>query len=226
VEYPEGDGKVPVVLLMQQAPGLDEWQRATVDQLALQGFLTVAPDLYSGLGPDGGNFDSFEGTDAAMRAAARINRDDMTRMYKAAYAWGMAQPRASGKSATFGFCAGGGFAFEFAGLLPDLNAAVSFYGGAPNDAVMANIKAPVLAFYGENDERVTATAEPAAHKMRALGKSFEFHVYPRATHAFITFQDMGGNGAATADSWPKAIAFLKKYMMGAPSRSFGRRIQG
>jgi dienelactone hydrolase len=99
-----------------------------------------------------------------------------------------------------------------AGVLPDLNAAVSFYGGAPSDAVMEKIKAPVLAFYGENDERVTATAEPAAQKMKALGKSFEYYVYPRATHAFITFQDMGGNGAATADSWPRAIAFLNRNL--------------
>jgi len=212
VEYPMGTAKAPFVLFMQQAPGLDNSQRAIVDQLALQGYFTVAPDLYSGLGPNGGNFDSFEGIDAAMRASARLSHDDRMRYYKAAYAWGMAQSRASGKTATFGFCAGGGFAFEFAGDVPEINAAVSFYGGTPSEAVMAKIKAPVLAFYGENDERVTAGAQPAADKMKELGKSFEFHVYPRATHAFITFQDMGGNGAATADSWPRAIAFLNEHL--------------
>jgi len=212
VEYPAGDAKAPFVLVMQQAPGLDAWQRATADQLALQGFFAVAPDLYSGLGPNGGNYDSFEDVDAAMRAAARLTHEEQLRRYKAAYAWGMAQPRASGKSATLGFCAGGGLSFEFAGVVPEINAAVVFYGGAPSEAIMAAIKAPVIGFYGENDERVTATALPAAEKMKALGKSFEYHIYPRATHAFVMFQDMGGNGAAVADSWPRAIAFLKQNL--------------
>lgn len=213
VEYPKGDAKAPFVLVMQQAPGLDEWQRAIADQLALEGFFVVAPDLYSGLGPNGGNYDSFEGVDAAMRSMARLTPDEMLRRYKAAYAWGMAQPRANGKSATIGFCMGGGQSFAFAGEVPGLNAAVVFYGGAPDEALMAKIKAPVIGFYGENDERVTATAAPAAEKMKALGKSFEYHVYPRATHAFLMFQDMGGNGPATADSWPRATAFLKQHLM-------------
>jgi carboxymethylenebutenolidase len=212
VEYPQGAGKVPFVLVMQQAPGLDEWQRAIADQLALQGFFAVAPDLYSGLGPNGGNYDSFEGVDAAMRSMARLTHDEMVRRYKAAYAWGMAQPRANGKSASLGFCAGGGMSFEFAGLVPEINAAVVFYGGAPTDEIMAKIKAPVVSFSGDNDERVTASMVAAAPRMKELGKSFEYHVYQRATHAFIMFQDMGGNAAATADSWPRAIAFLNQYL--------------
>jgi carboxymethylenebutenolidase len=212
VEHPAGDGKAPVVLVMQQAPGLDAWQRSMADQLAFEGFFAVAPDLYSGLGPNGGNFDSFEDADAAMRAAARLTHPEQLRRYKAAYAWAMAQPRANGKSATFGFCAGGSMSFEFAGEVPEINAAVVFYGGAPSEAIMAKIKAPVLAFYGENDERVTATAQPAADKMKALAKSFEYHIYPRATHGFIMFPDMGGNPAAVADSWPRAIAFLNQNL--------------
>src|SRR5205823_4672686 len=100
VEYPDGNAKAPFVLVMQQAPGLDEWQRGIADQLALQGFIAVAPDLYSGLGPNGGNYDSFEGVDAAMRAMAKLTSDETLRRYKAAYAWGMSLPRASGKSAT------------------------------------------------------------------------------------------------------------------------------
>jgi carboxymethylenebutenolidase len=212
VEYPDGDGKAPLVLLMQQAPGLDDWHRSIGDQLALEGFIAVTPDLYSGMGPNGGNYDSFEGVDAAMRSLARLSNEEMLRRYKAAYAWGMALPRASGKSATMGFCLGGGTSFEFAGVVPEINAAVVFYGGAPTEAVMAKIKAPVIGFYGENDERVTSTAAPAAVKMKALGKSFEYHIYPQATHAFIMFQDMGHNAEATADSWPRAIAFLKRNL--------------
>src|SRR5208282_5622037 len=93
VEYPTGTGKAPVVIVMQHGPGLDDWQRALADQLALQGFIAVAADLYSGLGPNGGNYDSFEGTDAAMRAAARLSPEEAIRRYKAAYEYGRKLPR-------------------------------------------------------------------------------------------------------------------------------------
>jgi len=66
----------------------------------------------------------------------------------------MKLPRANGKSATIGFCAGGGYSFRFAGEVPEVNAAVVFYGASPNSETMGRIKAPVLAFYGEDDARV------------------------------------------------------------------------
>jgi carboxymethylenebutenolidase len=211
VEYPDGEAKAPIVIVMQHGPGMDDWQRALADQLALQGFIAIAPDLHSGFGPNGGNYDSFVGTDEVMRAGARITPEEGMRRYKAAYEWGMKLPRANGKSATIGFCAGGGYSFRFAGEVPQVNAAVVFYGASPNSETMARIKAPVLAFYGEDDARVTAAAEPTAAAMKMLGKSFEFHVYPHATHGFLEFQDLAGNPAATTDSWGKTIAFLKQH---------------
>jgi carboxymethylenebutenolidase len=93
-----------------------------------------------------------------------------------------------------------------------LNGAVVFYGGPPEDAVMARINAPVIGFYGENDVRVTAAVEPTATKMKTLGKSYEPHIYPKTTHSFVLFQEVGGNPAAVKDAWPRAIAFLKKQM--------------
>ena len=107
VEYPDGEAKAPIVIVMQHGPGLDDWQRALADQLALQGFIAIAPDLHSGLGPNGGNYDSFLGTDEVMRAGAGITQEEGIRRYKAAYEWGKKLSRANGKSATVGFCAGG-----------------------------------------------------------------------------------------------------------------------
>jgi carboxymethylenebutenolidase len=211
VVYPAGNGRAPVVLVMQHGLGLDEWMRALADQLAQQGFIAVAPDLYSGFGPNGGNWESFLGTDEVMRAGGRLTQDEGMRRYKAAYDWAMKLPRASGKSATIGFCAGGGYSFRFAGEVPEVNAAVSFYGGSPNEAIMTRIKAPVLAFYGEDDARVTAAAAPTAANMQRLGKSFEYHIYPHATHAFLDYQSLGGNPAATADSWARTTAFLDAH---------------
>jgi carboxymethylenebutenolidase len=212
IEYPEGDGKAPVVIVMQHGPGMDDWQRALADQLALQGFIAVAADLYSGLGPSGGNWDSFEGIDAALRASGKLTPDDAIRRYKAAYNFGIKLPRASGKVATVGFCAGGTYSFRFAGEVPEINAAVVFYGTQPSDDIMAKIKAPVLGFYGEDDARVTSTVEPTVSAMKQQGKSYEPHIYPRATHGFLEFQDLAGNPAATADSWARTIAFLNQRL--------------
>jgi carboxymethylenebutenolidase len=211
VEYPEGTGKAPIVIVMQHGPGMDDWQRALADQLAQQGFIAIAPDLHSGLGPNGGNFDSFQGTDEVMRATARLTGDDMLNRYLAAYHWGMKLPRASGKVASIGFCMGGGNNFRFAEEVPELAAAVVFYGTPGDPQKLAKIKAPVLAFYGDDDARVTSTMEPTANLMKSNGRSFEAHSYPHATHGFVSYQDLAGNPAATADSWLKTIAFLKEH---------------
>ena len=76
----------------------------------------------------------------------------------------------------------------------------------------AKIKAPVLGFYGEDDARVTSTVEPTVSAMKQHGKSYEPHIYPRATHGFLEFQDLSGNPAATADSWARTIAFLNQHL--------------
>jgi carboxymethylenebutenolidase len=212
VEYPTGTGKAPVVIVMQHGPGMDDWQRALADQLALQGFIAVAADLYSGLGPNGGNWDSFEGIDAALRAAGKLTPEEAIRRYKAAYDYGMKLPRSSGKVASLGFCAGGTYSFRFAGEVPEINAAVVFYGTQPSADIMAKIKAPILGFYGEDDARVTSTVEPTVSAMKQLGKSYEPHIYPHATHGFLEFQDLAGNPAATADSWARTIAFLNQHL--------------
>jgi len=212
IEYPQGDGKAPVIIVMQHGPGMDDWQRALADQLALQGFIAVAADLYSGLGPNGGNYDSFEGSDAAMRASAKLTPDEAIRRYKTAYDYGIKLPRASGKVGTLGFCIGGTYSFRFAGEVPEINAAVVFYGTQPSEEVMAKIKAPVLGFYGQDDARVTSTVEPTISAMKRLGKSYEPHIYPHGTHGFLEYQDLAGNPEATSDSWARTIAFLNQRL--------------
>src|SRR5262249_46677284 len=115
VEYPEGNGKTGVVIVMQHGTGLDDWMRSVADQIAHEGYIAVAPDIWSGTGPNGGGRDSFQFDDDAMKAAARINPAETQRRYKAAWEWAMKLSRANGKSGTIGFCAGGGNSFQFAG---------------------------------------------------------------------------------------------------------------
>ena len=154
----------------------------------------------------------FEFVDDAMKAGAKITADEAQRRYKIARDWALKLPRANGKTGSIGFCAGGGNSFRFAGEVPELNAAVVFYGTPPDPAVMAKIKAPVMGFYGENDARVTASVAPTITAMEKLGKVYEPHIYPKTTHSFVYFQDMAGNPAAVNDAWPRAIAFFKKNL--------------
>jgi carboxymethylenebutenolidase len=212
VEYPAGEAKAGVVIVMQFGTGMDEWVRAVADQLALEGFIAVAPDLWSGTAPNGGGRDSFEFVDDAMKAGAKISADEAQRRYKVAREWALKLPRASGKTGSIGFCAGGGNSFRFAGEVPELNAAVVYYGTPPTPEVMAQIKAPVLGFYGENDARVTSTVAPTITAMEKLGKVYESHIYPKTTHSFLYFQDMAGNPAAVNDAWPRTVAFLKRNL--------------
>jgi carboxymethylenebutenolidase len=212
VEYPARTNKTGVVIVMQHGVGLDDWMRSVADQIAADGFIAVAPDAWSGTGPNGGNRDSFQFDDDAMRAAARITPDETQRRYKAAREWALKLPRANGKTGSIGFCAGGGNSFRFAGEVPELNAAVVFYGTPPTEELVKKINAPVLAFYGENDARVTATAEPTVEVMKRFGKSFEPHVYPKVTHSFVYFQDLSVNRDAVADAWPRVVAFYDKYL--------------
>jgi len=88
---------------------------------------------------------------------------------------------------------------------------VVFYGLPPDAAAMSKIEASVLAFYGEVDPEVTSTVEPTAAAMKRLGKSYEAHVEPGASHAFMMYQVEGENGAAIVDAWPRAIAFLNDH---------------
>jgi carboxymethylenebutenolidase len=212
VEYPEGNGKTGVVIVMQHGTGLDDWMRSVADQIAHEGYIAVAPDIWSGTGANGGGRDSFQFDDDAMKAAARIAPPETLRRYKAAWEWAMKLPRANGKSGTIGFCAGGGNSFLFAGEVPELSAAVVFYGTPPAEEIMARIKAPVLGFYGENDARVTSTVEPTIAAMKRLGKFFEPHIYPKTTHSFVLFQDIAANQEALKDAWPRAMAFFKQNL--------------
>ncbi|MFN8178390.1 MAG: dienelactone hydrolase family protein [bacterium] len=213
VAYPERADKAPVVLVIHEIFGCTEWARGVGDRLAAEGFLAVVPDLISGLGSNGGGTDSFKAKEEVLRAVRDLPAEDVTARLDAVSKWARSQPSASGKVATIGFCWGGTQSFRYATSRPELAAAVVYY-GTPPDSGMAAIHAPVIGFYGGDDARVTATVDSTAIKMKALGKSYESHVYPGAGHGFLRAQD-GRNGAnmnATMQAWPATIAFLRKML--------------
>jgi carboxymethylenebutenolidase len=212
IEYPAGTDQAAVVLVMSHEAGLDDWMRAVADQLSLQGFIAVAPDILSGRGPNGGNYDSFQFAAAVIQATARLPQDEAIRRYKAAFDYALKLPRARAKIASLGVGMGGADSFRFAAEVPNLDAAVVFYGIAPNEAVLTKIKAPVAGFYGEDDPRVMQTVTAADATMKRLGKTFELHVYPGATQAFLRSTAEGQNGAADGMAWPAAVQFLRQHL--------------
>ena len=223
---PLGNDKAGVVVVIQPGPGMDlgenpkkgegaNWMRAAADQIALQGYIAIMPDLTSGLGPNGGNFDSFVFSDDVGKAVQARPAAERMEFVRAARDYALKLPRANGKSGAIGFCLGGTIAWEAAAMIPGLNAAVSFYGAPPDLTTMAKIQAPVIAFDGDQDPGLASRVAAAAPDMQRLGKVFEFKIYPGATHAFLYQQQLAQNAAATLDSWPKAMAFYKRYLGGA-----------
>jgi carboxymethylenebutenolidase len=213
VVYPTGTGPAPIIVNVHGSGyGFGDWVRAVGDQLAQEGFISLTPDLLSGLGPKGGNSDAFEFPDDVTRSMGRLGSQGALERVKAVRNYGMKLPRANGKSSVIGYCSGGGQAFLMAAE-PGVNAGVVYYGGAPSAEVMSKVTAPVIGFYGEDDARLTASVEPTAAAMKKLGKVYEPHIYRDTTHGFLTFQDLGDNFQSTADSWGKAIAFLKRHAM-------------
>jgi len=216
IVYPERKDKAPVVIVIHEIFGETDWIRSVADQLAADGFIAIAPDLLSGHGKDGGGTDSYAGRDDVVKAIRSLKGPEVTADLNAVREYGLKLPAASGKSASIGFCWGGGQSFAYAANQPDLNAAVVYYGTPPAADEMAKIKAPVLGLYGGKDARVTSTVEPATAEMKKLGKSYTSHVFDGAGHGFLRAQDLqdGANLNAAQTAWPETIVFLKQHTGG------------
>ena len=212
VVYPERATRAPVVVVIHEIFGLTDWIRAVADQFAAEGFIAIAPDLLSGLGPDGG------GTPAGRQEAVALVRslrvEDTTRRLSSVARYGLALPAANGKVGAVGFCWGGSTSFNFAANETDLDAAVVYYGSSPGRIMLGRIEAPVLGLYGADDARVNATIPDAVREMRRMGKFYEPHQFEGAGHGFLRQQSSrdGANLAATRAAWPKTVAFFREHL--------------
>jgi carboxymethylenebutenolidase len=214
IAYPERKDKAGVVIIVHEIYGLSDWIRGVADQLAREGFIAVAPDLISGLGPGGGGTDSAPSRDDVVKLVRALTPADANARLDAVRARAVKLPAANGRSATIGFCWGGARSFAYAAAQPALDGAVVYYGTSPETAELAKIKAPVLGLYGGDDARVNATISPAETEMKRLSKSYEPHVYEGAGHGFLRAQEgrEGANLKATQQAWPRTIAFLKERL--------------
>ncbi|HEX9637383.1 MAG TPA: dienelactone hydrolase family protein [Acidobacteriota bacterium] len=216
VVYPERKDRAPAVIVIHEIYGLTDWLRGVADQLAADGFIALAPDLLSGKGPGGGGTESFASRDEVVQQIRGLDAAEVHAKLDAVRAYAIALPAASGKSATIGFCWGGSASFAYAAAQPELDAAVVYYGSAPEADKLAAIQAPVLGLYGGDDARVTSTVEPTDQEMQRLGKSYKHEIYEGAGHGFLRDQSGrdGANAKAAEQAWPRTLKFLRQHTGG------------
>ncbi len=212
IVYPERSTKAPVVVVIHEIFGMSNWVRAVTDQLAAAGYIAIAPDFLTGQTLRGAP-DSVSVQDA-VAAVSKLKPEAVQHDIDVTARYAMALPSALPRYGVVGFCWGGGVSFAHAVHSPTLRAAVVYYGTSPETSQLSAIRAPVLGLYGGADARVVMTIPPADSAMKAMGKTFDHHVYDNATHGFLRAQT-GGNGAnmaATRQAWPATIAWFNKYL--------------
>ena len=222
VAYPEVKTKAPVIILIHEIFGLSDWAKEMADELAGAGYIVIAPDLLSGLGPNGGGTDAFPSQDAITKAVSGLDPATVMADLDAAAVYAKTIPAANGKLAVTGFCWGGGKSFAFATHRKDLSAAFVFYGPPPPAADMKNITAPVYGFYAGNDARIGATVPGAIIDMKAAGKKYEPVTYEGAGHGFMRAgEDPTNTVEANKKARTEGFARMTSVMnhLGAPGAS-------
>lgn len=198
IVFPEVKKKATAVVVIHEIFGLSDWVQQLTDELAEAGYIAIAPDLLSGMGPNGGGSAEFAaaGGNAAGQAIRDLPPDQITADLNAVADYVSKLPAANGKVAVTGYCWGGTQSFRFATNRPTLKAAFVFYGTTPgsnaqgqpyavDQIALARINAPVYGFYAENDMRVNATVAPTVEAMNSLKKKYEPVTYAGAGHGFM-----------------------------------------
>lgn len=214
IVYPQREGPAPVVIVIHEIYGMTDWIRAVTDQLAAEGFLAIAPDLLSGKGSDGGGSETFS-KDSARSAIRQLDPDEVVRRLNAVGNYARKLSSSTNQTGVMGFCWGGRTAFLYATRQPKLDAAVVFYGTAPDDEqALADIRAPVLGLYGGDDARVTSTVSDTRKAMEKLGKKYRTEIFEGAGHGFMRQQSGrdGANQQAAKIAWPMAVSYLEQHL--------------
>jgi carboxymethylenebutenolidase len=198
IVYPENKKTATAVVVIHEIFGMSDWVQQMTDELAEAGYIAIAPDLLSGMGPNGGGTAEIAatGNNAVGQAIRALTPDQIAGDLNAVADYVAKVPGANGKVVAGGFCWGGSTTFLFATRRPTLKASFVFYGSAPGSnaqgqpyapdkAALGNIGAPVYGFYAENDMRIDATIAPTTDAMKELKKMYEPVIYAGAGHGFM-----------------------------------------
>jgi carboxymethylenebutenolidase len=215
VVFPEVKEKATAVIVIHEIMGLTDWVRCVADQLAEAGYIAIAPDLLSGVGPNGGGTAELAKEKGVGKAIRDLQPDQVTADLNACVAHVTKLPACNGKVAVCGFCWGGSQTFRYATNNKSLKAAFAFYGPGPEKAEdISRITCPVYGFYGENDERVNATIPKSKELMKTAGKTYDPVIYDGAGHGFMRAGEApdakAADKKAREDAWKRWKELLKK----------------
>jgi len=202
---PAGEGKAPAIVLLQEWWGVNDHIRSLLDRLAAAGFVALAPDLYHGK--------TTKDPTEAGRLMTELDKPGAIEEIAGAVRYLTGHERSNGKVGVMGFCMGGALAFSAAAAIPEIGAAVPFYGIPSPAPDYARVNAPILAHFAARDQWAKASlAQELQQHLQGLGKSIELHVYD-ADHAFLNDtrpEVYDGNAARLA--WNRTIEFLQQHL--------------
>lgn len=211
--YPEVSENVTLVIVIHENRGLNDWARSMADQIAEAGYIALAPDLLSGVGPNGEGTAAFKNSDDARTAIYALNPEQVTDDLNATLAYLKNISSGNGNVVVIGFCWGGSQSFRFATNNKDIKAAFVCYGTGPkNPEAYKNIEAPIYGFYGGNDNRVNATIENTKKIMAANNKIYIPVIYEGAGHGFFRSGEADDASEANKKGKEKAMIRLKKLL--------------
>ena len=203
---PVGGGKRGAVVVVHENRGLNPYVADVARRLAVSGFVALAPDGLSSLG-------GYPGSDEeGVKMQATLDSGKLLQDFVAAFEHLEKDPDSNGKIGVVGFCFGGSVANSMAVLLPDLAAAVAYYGAAPKAEDVARIKAPLLIHHGELDKRLVDGLPAYEAALKAGSKIYDAFIYPNANHGFHNDTTPRYDKAQAELSWERTVAFFRKNL--------------
>lgn len=199
--------KYPAVIVIHENRGLNAHIEDVARRAAMAGFLAIAPDGLSSIGGTPPN------EDEAREQFSKLVPEENTARFAAAVPYLRSRKDCTGSIGCVGFCWGGAMSNNLAIALPDLKAAVAFYGRQPDAANVSRIRAAIQLHYGSLDERVNAGAAAYEEALKANHIQYEQYFYEGANHAFHNDTSAARyNKEAASLAWSRTIVFLKKYL--------------
>ncbi len=197
---------LPAILVAHENRGLNPHIEDITRRLALDGFMAFAPDALTPLGGYPGD------EDKARELFAKLDQGKTREDFLAGARYLKSRPDCNGKLGAVGFCWGGGVAHVLATQLPELDAAVSFYGNHPPAADAAKVKAPLLIHFAGVDERINAAWPAYEAALKATGVRYTAHQYAGTQHGFNNDTTPRFDAASAKLAWDRTLAFFEKTL--------------
>jgi len=203
----EAEKKLPGVIVVHENRGLNPHIEDVARRTALEGFIAFAPDALSPLG-------GYPGNDDDGRALQKQRtKEAMLEDFIAAYEYLKVHKECSGKVGVVGFCFGGWISNMMAVRIPDLLAAVPFYGGQPSAEEVSKIKVPLLLHFALLDKRVNAGWPAYEAELMKLNKDYQAYMYSDVNHGFHNDTTPRYDKEAAKLAWQRTITFFKQKLM-------------